>query len=567
MTDEQQPPPERGAHTHGTGGPPPEAAAGVGGGGETPAEEAARRLYGELGDVGPGAGPGAGTGSDGGEGTRRIRRSRKHKVAGGVCAGLGRYFDVDPVVFRVPLAVLSVIGGLGLIFYGCAWLLIPALGEKENELRKLLSGRLEGGSLAAFLCALAGCGLFLASLGNDITPFSVMLVAAVAGAAYWSRHRRQSEAAEADGGAPVDPATAHAVAEAPPEAQAPPMSEVPQWWQDPLKKSGWYVTYEGTHGAEVGAGTGTGYLWGPEKLAKDGSTWAGPGPGGGAGMRPTGWRPPERTRQRSIGGLVFVAAVAAAGIGTAALWDIRPLGTSLTVGLACALAVFGVGLVVSSFAGRLGGGTVVAVILTALLLAGAAALPKDIGTHWDNRRWEPTTAEALQPTYRMDGGRGELDLRRLDLKRGQTVRTEARTGAGQLTVLVPEDVTVRLDGHVDAGEIRVPRGATTEGRPLHESSGGLDRSLTTTLKPLDSSTKPKGTIALKLRVGVGQGEVVRETPDGRSDQKAPGTARSMAAAPRATANDPSQDPLGEARGGGAEAHPAEPVTFREEALR
>ncbi len=45
----------------------------------------------------------------------RLRRSRTHKVAGGVCGGLGRYFDLDPVIFRVPLVVLSVVvGGTGI---------------------------------------------------------------------------------------------------------------------------------------------------------------------------------------------------------------------------------------------------------------------------------------------------------------------------------------------------------------------------------------------------------------------------------------------------------------------
>lgn len=51
--------------------------------------------------------------------------------------GLGRYCNVDPVIFRIVLGVLSVTGGLGLIFYGFAWLLIPLEGEEENEARRL----------------------------------------------------------------------------------------------------------------------------------------------------------------------------------------------------------------------------------------------------------------------------------------------------------------------------------------------------------------------------------------------------------------------------------------------
>lgn len=39
-----------------------------------------------------------------------LRRSRGSKVVGGVCGGLGRYFDLDPVIFRVVIGVLAVPG-------------------------------------------------------------------------------------------------------------------------------------------------------------------------------------------------------------------------------------------------------------------------------------------------------------------------------------------------------------------------------------------------------------------------------------------------------------------------
>ncbi|WP_059012977.1 PspC domain-containing protein [Streptomyces specialis] len=115
-------------------------------------------------------------------------RSRRHKVIGGVCGGFGRYCNLDPVIFRVPLAVLSVIGGLGFVAYGLAWLLIPFEGEEENEGRRLLSGRVEGPGLTALLFIVAGCGLLLASLGNQGagTWFSVMVLGALAAAARWS---------------------------------------------------------------------------------------------------------------------------------------------------------------------------------------------------------------------------------------------------------------------------------------------------------------------------------------------------------------------------------------------
>ncbi|MEK8171284.1 PspC domain-containing protein [Streptomyces sp. M19] len=62
-----------------------------------------------------------------------LRRGRDQKVISGVCGGLGRYCDLDPVIFRVVLAVLGVAGGLGLIVYGFCWLLVPLQGERDNE--------------------------------------------------------------------------------------------------------------------------------------------------------------------------------------------------------------------------------------------------------------------------------------------------------------------------------------------------------------------------------------------------------------------------------------------------
>ncbi|HEX8094568.1 PspC domain-containing protein, partial [Jatrophihabitans sp.] len=56
---------------------------------------------------------------------RWLRRSRTDRMISGVAGGLGEYFGVDPVIFRVLFAVLSFFGGVGLVMYGVAWLLVP----------------------------------------------------------------------------------------------------------------------------------------------------------------------------------------------------------------------------------------------------------------------------------------------------------------------------------------------------------------------------------------------------------------------------------------------------------
>jgi phage shock protein PspC (stress-responsive transcriptional regulator) len=56
---------------------------------------------------------------------RRILRSREDRVLAGVCGGLGRYFGVDPTLFRVAAVVLVLLGGAGVLLYLAAVLLIP----------------------------------------------------------------------------------------------------------------------------------------------------------------------------------------------------------------------------------------------------------------------------------------------------------------------------------------------------------------------------------------------------------------------------------------------------------
>ncbi|MER7520089.1 PspC domain-containing protein [Streptomyces sp. NPDC126499] len=380
-----------------------------------------------------------------------LRRSRGQKVVAGVCGGLGRHFDLDPVIFRVTLGVLAVTGGVGLIFYGFAWLLIPLGDEEENEGRRLLTGRVSGSSLSAVLMALVGCGIFLSMLHNGGTlAFALILSLAVSGAAVWSQ-RRQAVVATAEEGGRIDAAAALAVAEAPPETKAPPLVEFPSWWRDPIVKDG------STGKVAIG------YLWGPHGILDEEGKIDGvvPTPGSQWGPDPaTRDRPappaPVPTGPPSIGGLVFLLALIAGGLGTGLSWEGHPLGTNLQIGLVAALAVFGLGLVVSSFLGRTGFGTVFLMIATAGLLTVASVLPKEISTVWARETWRPATVAAVQPRYELGTGVGTLDLSALAVPAGSTVVTRVEVGAGRLEVIVPRDVTVKLRAQAGLGDLRLP---------------------------------------------------------------------------------------------------------------
>lgn len=56
--------------------------------------------------------------------TKRLYRSRTERMIAGVCGGLGKYFDIDPVIVRLA-AVFFAIWGAGVIAYIVAWIIVP----------------------------------------------------------------------------------------------------------------------------------------------------------------------------------------------------------------------------------------------------------------------------------------------------------------------------------------------------------------------------------------------------------------------------------------------------------
>jgi phage shock protein PspC (stress-responsive transcriptional regulator) len=62
---------------------------------------------------------------------KRLYRSKKDRILGGVCAGLGDHLDVDPTVIRLIWAVVSVLSiGTGVVIYILAWIIIPEEGTE-----------------------------------------------------------------------------------------------------------------------------------------------------------------------------------------------------------------------------------------------------------------------------------------------------------------------------------------------------------------------------------------------------------------------------------------------------
>jgi signal transduction histidine kinase len=154
---------------------------------------------------------------------RELRRDPEHGIVAGVCSGLGRHLDIDPLLLRIAFGAMTLASGVGLVAYLLAWMLVPA--DEPTGAAHASAATATGRTGRAALEVAAGVGFLLLAvllafreLGlpfSDVVTWPLVLVAA-GGALIW----RQSV-----GGGPVatDAAIAPAAAQTP--AQAPVMVE------------------------------------------------------------------------------------------------------------------------------------------------------------------------------------------------------------------------------------------------------------------------------------------------------------------------------------------------------
>ena len=57
---------------------------------------------------------------------KKFQRDTQHKVIGGVCAGLGNYFDIDATLLRLLMAFMFLLAGTGFWLYIILWIVMPA---------------------------------------------------------------------------------------------------------------------------------------------------------------------------------------------------------------------------------------------------------------------------------------------------------------------------------------------------------------------------------------------------------------------------------------------------------
>ncbi len=70
---------------------------------------------------------------------KKLYRSKKDSIIGGVCGGIAEYFEIDPTLVRLLAILIVFVGGVGIIAYIVAWIIIPQNPEEVLEQEQIYS--------------------------------------------------------------------------------------------------------------------------------------------------------------------------------------------------------------------------------------------------------------------------------------------------------------------------------------------------------------------------------------------------------------------------------------------
>lgn len=109
---------------------------------------------------------------------RRLIRSNRDRMFAGVAGGLGEYFELDPIWFRIGFVVLALGGGSGVLIYLIMWLVIPRAPEgyvASGAARGTLTGAAVTGVVFVIAGSVALVNTLSPSLGQYVWPVVLLL--------------------------------------------------------------------------------------------------------------------------------------------------------------------------------------------------------------------------------------------------------------------------------------------------------------------------------------------------------------------------------------------------------
>jgi phage shock protein PspC (stress-responsive transcriptional regulator) len=384
---------------------------------------------------------------------RLLRRNKSNRVAAGVASGLGDYFGIDPVLFRVLFATSAFFGGAGILAYLLAWAAIPEQGTASAPIDGWVAA-LRRRRVPVWAVVIVG-GLFLWLVAFSWWapgPFFPVLAVVVLLVVFFTRRELQSTppptppaapGAPAGPAAPVGPATAATAPVDLTKQPSGPPPDQPTWVRDAR-------------------------AWLDESRAAA-----------------------RRRRRRSLPVRITVFGTLLAALAALAVAD-GISGIAMQWYFWTTLIVLGAGMLIALVLRRWSWSLlplVVPAVIGAVAFAGSdASLHDGIG----QREWRPTTAPAAQ--YKLAFGQGVLDLRRIPAPAAPTT-IDVTLGAGQVKVIAPKTLNMTVTADIHAGQLDVDNHRGEDG-PAH---GGFE--FNRTIDPPTGATGAPVTVHVQLADG------------------------------------------------------------------
>jgi phage shock protein PspC (stress-responsive transcriptional regulator) len=350
---------------------------------------------------------------------RLLRRNRSNRVAAGVSSGLGEYFGLDPVLFRVLFATSAFFGGAGILAYLLAWAAIPEEGTERAPIDGWIQA-LRRRRVPVWLVAIVG-GLILWAAAFSWWapgPFFPVIAVIVLLVVFYGRRDMQARAtppaAAADPAGPIDLTKA----ESAPTVDAPvPPADQPNWVADAR-------------------------AWFDESRAAS-----------------------RARRRRALPVRIAILGTLVAALTVLGIVD-AATGIQLQTYFWTSLGIVAVGLFAGLVTRRF------PISLTTLLVPSILGVIAFGGSHASlhdgvgQREWKPTGAPAAD--YRLAFGQGVLDLRSMPAQ-STPRRIDVTLGAGQVKILAPKSLNLTVEANIHFGQLSV------DGNHPEHSGVGLSR--------------------------------------------------------------------------------------------
>ncbi|MEV4745083.1 PspC domain-containing protein [Streptosporangium amethystogenes subsp. fukuiense] len=120
---------------------------------------------------------------------RALRRSDEGRMLTGVCAGLGRYAGVDPVLLRVGFAVLVLGSGIGIMLYVAAFLLMRETNGGPGYVEQWSRRDFDSETVLTLLAGLFALGLIV-NISSDGVGTATVVVGTVFAIVLLTAHSR-----------------------------------------------------------------------------------------------------------------------------------------------------------------------------------------------------------------------------------------------------------------------------------------------------------------------------------------------------------------------------------------